>query len=637
MKHLSGRPLIASDKGGCVIGPLLKSQVSLSFWGGIDPVSGIVIDQQHPLVGQSVTDTIFCLPSGRGSCTASQVLLELLLNDLAPKAIVLRDPDGLVAVGALVAQEIFGVSTTILCVGQEGFRQLLESDATHALVGADGSVVLTSDLSALGQAATETQTNLDASTRLDSTDPAFSDYEQDRFSKCPTEAERMALRVVFRYARILTEHPTYTPVTKAHIDGCTYIGPGGLAFVQRLVEADGRVAVPTTLNSVSTDRRRWQALGVPEDYAHKAIALGDAYLELGCQPSFTCAPYLLSNPPTLGEDLVWGESNAVVYANSVLGARTEKYADYLDICCAIAGVVPKAGVHIRENRIPEIVLDAKELFSSRLFLDDETLDMDALFPVLGHYCGSLSDGKVPILIGLEEWTSVITLDHLKAFCAAYGTTGTSPLIHIAGISPEAKNSEMTSSWVEACRDCVAVLTLEGLEETHGLLDKDRHDHSEIDLIALGNPHLSATECEKLTTYVTELGGEKRKDVRVIACISREIYDIADQSGHISPLHDFGIEMISDTCWCMLLDPPVIPANPSGSTLTNSGKYAHYGPGLTNRRFRFAGTRECIQAAVSGTLSKDEQRGRPLSWLSSRAGIQRRALSTLRTLRSVLPV
>jgi hypothetical protein len=637
MELISGRPLIAPDKGDCVTGPLLKSDVSLSFWGGIDPVSGIIIDQQHPLVGQSVTDTIFCLPSGRGSCTASQVLLELLLNDLAPKAILLRDPDGLVAVGALVAQEIFGVSTTILCVGQEGFRQLLESDATHGAVGSEGSIMLASDLLALDQPTREMQSNLDVSTALDSVHPDFSDYEQDRLSKCATEAERVALRVVFRYARILMEHPAYIPVTKAHIDGCTYIGPGGLAFVQRLVETDGRVAVPTTLNSMSTDRRRWQALGVPEDYARKAITLGDAYLELGCQHSFTCAPYLLSNPPTLGEDLVWGESNAVVYANSVLGARTEKYADYLDICCAIAGMVPKTGVHIGENRIPEIVLDARALFSSQLFLGDETLDLDALFPVLGHYCGSLSDGKIPIVIGLEEWVNVITLDHLKAFCAAYGTTGTPPLIHIAGITPEAKDTETISSLIEACRDCVAVLTLEGLEKTHALLDKNQHDHSEIDLIALGNPHLSAAECERLTSYVAELGSEKRGDVRVIACISREVYDIADQRGHIRPLRDFGIEMISDTCWCMLLDPPVIPVNPSGSTLTNSGKYAHYGPGLTNRRFRFAGTRECIQAAVSGTLSKDKQKGRCLSWLSSRAGAQRRALSTLRTLRGALRV
>ena len=112
--------------------PLLVSDVGLSFWGGIDPRTGIVIDASHPLAGQCVSHTILCLPSGRGSCTASQVLLELILNDLAPAAIVLRDPDGLVGVGAIVAQEIFGHAAMDIVVlgapslpGKETFQKLL--------------------------------------------------------------------------------------------------------------------------------------------------------------------------------------------------------------------------------------------------------------------------------------------------------------------------------------------------------------------------------------------------------------------------------------------------------------------------------------------------------------------------------
>jgi cis-L-3-hydroxyproline dehydratase len=110
-------------------------------------------------------------------------------------------------------------------------------------------------------------------------------------------------------------------------DGCTYIGPGGLKFVKALEAAGGQVSVPTTLNAVSADRRQWRALGVPDDYAAAANAVGDAYLQLGCQPSFTCAPYLLlPDAKYVGQDWVWGESNAVVFANSVLGARTVRAA-----------------------------------------------------------------------------------------------------------------------------------------------------------------------------------------------------------------------------------------------------------------------------------------------------------------------
>eukprot|EP00977_Amphora_coffeiformis_P028511 scaffold35584_cov176-Amphora_coffeaeformis.AAC.2 len=645
-----------------VTGPILKTNVSLSFWGGIDPVTGIIIDQQHPLVGTSVTDTIFCLPSGRGSCTASQVLLELILNGIAPQAILLRDADGLVAVGALVAQEIFAKSLPILCMGDAGFDRILESTstATHAAVvvrgldSEEGQVYCGTDPAVLQQqayddiTAEERTINAERGGRMSASE-TFSPQEECLLANATNPAERMALRVIFRYARIVMDSPVYTSVTKAHIDGCTYIGPGGLDFVHRIVQQGGRVAVPTTLNSMSTDRRRWQALGVPQGYAKNAIALGDAYLELGCSPSFTCAPYLLEQPPMLGEDLVWGESNAVVYANSVLGARTEKYADYLDICGAIAGIVPKTGAHVPENRIPQIVLDAQELFSKDLSLDDEALDLDALFPVLGHLCGSLADGKVPILIGLGTWSEAVTTDHLKAFCAAYGTTGTSPLIRdnltlhfhadIAGITPEAKDDAVLATWVEACTTTRALVTLGGLSETYTLLDKNQRDEESttVDLVALGNPHLSVSECGQLAAMVKEVGGKKRDDLRIIGCISREVYQKAQEQGYIQPLLDFGVETISDTCWCMLLDPPVIPANPQGVILTNSGKYAHYGPGLTNRRFRFAGTRDCIEVAATGTYPKRRQaHGSRPTWLTSLGSLQRRSYSMVRTLRSVLP-
>ena len=617
---IEGQVLLPPDNN-VVTGPLMRSSESLSFWGGIDPTTGTVIDHSHPLVGQCVTDTILCLPSGRGSCTASQVLLELILNGIAPKAILLRDRDGLVAVGALIAEEVFGVSLPILCVKEEGFAELLTTNEAYAAVTAAGCVYLGKD-----------ESGLDGNVRVDATldevkTLRFSDKEEMLLAASSSEAERTALRVIFRYARIMMDEPTYTPVSKAHIDGCTYIGPGGLAFVQRLVKQGGRVVVPTTLNSISTDRRRWKALGVPEEYARNAIALGDAYLELGCLPSFTCAPYLLSHPPKQGENLVWGESNAVVYANSVLGSRTEKYADYLDICGAIAGIVPRIGAHVPANRVPQVVLDATDL---ELSPTDDTLDLDALFPVLGHLCGTLADGRVPILIGLEDWASTVTSDHLKAFCAAYGTTGTSPLIHIAGITPEAVDINVVKEWVHGITNNRARVSLQGLEETYQLLDKDQQDSTKIDLIALGNPHLSTTECEQLANLVKD-GKRKHDNVRIIGCISREVYD--KSKPFVRQLEEFGMTFINDTCWCMLLDPPVIPTDPNGVTLTNSGKYAHYGPGLTNRRFRFAGTRDCITAATTGKLpTRGGSPGSRPAWLLLPNIQQRRLFCFTRSLK-----
>lgn len=632
--------------------PLRISDTSLSFWGGIDPLTGIVVDTSHPLHGICVTDTILCLPSGRGSCTASQVLLELILNHKAPAAFCFRDVDGLACVGAIVAQEVFSSKEGIripdmIHVGSQAYdkllllqqqQQLQQSTTTPPDNQSVGCILQNGDF-LVGeasyvkeQAESWKDDHSNDSSSPESTMRSLTDTEQSMLDNATTEAQRMAYRVLFQFAHLglskAEPPPPYLDIAQAHIDGCTYIGPGGLEFTQRLVQADGKVQVPTTLNSVSADRRHHQALGVPADYAANSIALGDAYLALGCQPSFTCAPYLLTTEPALGDQIAWGESNAVVYANSVLGAQTEKYADYLDICCAITGKVPAAGVHIAENRKPQVVLDATAMLDEVLNAMQAAgssdgsnrivdIDLEMLFPTLGHVCGTLSDGKVPVLVGFDQnakWASLVTKDHLKAFCAAFGTTGTSPLAHIEGVTPESKADPNLT--IEAKQNGPSKqVTWAHCEETFALLnqvgaDGDKGTKTYIDLVALGNPHLSVAECHNLVTIIQSLPvsssgpPKKNPNVRIMACLSREIHSQAEEQGHIQYLKDFGVEFINDTCWCMLLDAPVIPADPDATVLTNSGKYAHYGPGLTNRNYRYGSTADCINAAMTGYYPSD---------------------------------
>ena len=593
---------------------VLITDTPLSFWGGIDPVTAVVVDQSHPWNGQCVTDTILCLPSGRGSCTASQVLLELIARQIGPRAIVLRDADGLICVGAMVAGPILQMTSgipDIVCVGQEGFTEILEQKETWRM---DDRL-------------------LESAAASSTDDSVCSPTEEAHLAAATTEAERMALQVIFRYARVLqyqqqqeqsgdttttsTHHDDtdipYVPITSAHIDGCTYIGPSGLTLAQRLVAAGGTVRVPTTLNAGSTDRQRWKQLGVPAPYAQNAIALGDAYVALGCQPSFTCAPYLLTNNnhlPTRGSHVAWGESNAVVYCNSVLGARTEKYADYLDICCAIAGIVPAVGVHV--HRQPTIVLDARPMIQelTRETVDDDdddSIDGDVVFPVLGHLCGTLSDSQIPLLIGLDEWKDMVTTDRLKAFCAAFGTTAASPLIHIAGITPEASDTDTVVAWQEACSSATKTITHDQLRATFEQLDQETAAE-QIDLVALGNPHLSATECRTLAATVRRdfPNATAQPKTRIIACMSRIVHDEQVDPVDLNTLRSFGMEFVFDTCWCMLLDPPVIPPqqdSASTTILTHSGKYAHYGPGLVQRQFRLGSLRDCLHAARTGQYAR----------------------------------
>ncbi len=592
-RHFGGQLLVHGNETHEVC-PVLVSDVPLSFWGGIDEKSGVVIDTTHPLHGQSVEGTILCIPSGRGSSTASQVMLELILNGKAPNALILRDRDGLVSVGALIAQSVFPEATVLDIIQVDDFTTLLETNPKYGEVLADGSIVF-------GQEVKQVQ---DEARKISSTlgmrkvpELSLTQEEQNMMDNASTSAERRAVECIIRYARILTDNPLYVDVEKAHIDGCTYIGPGGLKYVQRLVQDGGKVRIPTTLNSVSTDLRHWERLGIiPTESQQASRKLAEAYVALGCsERSFTCAPYLLDQPPTLHQQIVWGESNAVVYANTVLGARTEKYADYLDICCAIVGKVPALGVHLEELRQPKVMLDCTGIeFSS-----DDPDAFSMLFPVLGHLCGSLSNGDVPILVGLESYKKIITKDHLKAFCATFGTTGTSPLIHIAGVTPEAM---VANDMISNCTH-KEVITADGLEKTFRLLDQQGgKEECSVEWVALGNPHLSLSECEELKTLIEALPDPKKKheNVEVIACMARALYD---KSPAIPTLEDFGVKFVQDTCWCMLLEPPMIPSNVNARILTNSGKYAHYGPGLTGRQFRFGSMAECVNAAIHGKLDR----------------------------------
>jgi predicted aconitase with swiveling domain len=267
-----------------IAGETLYSDIGISFWGGIDPLNGNVIDQTHPLVGRCVKDKILCIPSGRGSCTGSQVMLELCLNGNGPRAIILRDVDAILCTGAVIAEEFFkdeNITIPIICaVGKESFSQLLQNGEDEIMLTIQSDednedIVITNN----NGAHEILSKNLLALKPTLSFDGCDGEAQQTK-----SLAESLARRVVARIGSI-SGATELIPITCAHIDAVTYIGQGGLRFAQRLAELGGKVKVPTTLNSQSTDRRRWKQLGIDETLATNANSVGDAYLELGCEMS----------------------------------------------------------------------------------------------------------------------------------------------------------------------------------------------------------------------------------------------------------------------------------------------------------------------------------------------------------------
>ena len=577
----SGRSLIE----GSAQGALLFADTGLSFWGGVDPFSGEVIDRHHPLSGQSVSGRVLAIPNGRGSCTGSSVMMELISNGHAPAALVLAEADEILTLGVLVAQYFFARSLPVLCIGKEAFANL-SGQAWARIEGAALSLYpkMPDDDWQPTEAKSQTRpASNDAEMDLDSLDLALLDGTHG-------EAAQVAMEIVLRMARLQGARQL-VDITQAHIDGCIYTGPASLRFAEQLVQWGAKVRVPTTLNSISVDQRRWRELGIDPALGEPASALGDAYMAMGAQLSFTCAPYLLDSAPGLGEQVVWAESNAVVYANSVLGARTLKYPDYLDICIALTGRAPLIGCHLQERRNAQLLVEVPVL---------QELD-DSVYPLLGYHIGALCGSRIPLITGLQRHQP--TLDDLKAFGAAFATTSAAAMFHIAGVTPEAKTPAQVT---EQTGDLEPVqISPEHLMISWQELNSARDP--EVRMISLGNPHFSLSEFSRLADLCH--GRDKHQQVVMAITCGRAVLEQARSAGYLAVIQAFGATLITDTCWCMLGE-PVIPLD-ARSLMTNSGKYAHYAPGLVGRSVHFACLAECVDSACTGIAS-----GRLPAWLSS---------------------
>ena len=563
---------------GRTSGKLVASNQELSFWGGVNPETGEIIDRHHPLSGQFLQDTILAIPGGRGSCSGSGVMLELLLNGKGPNAILFERREDILTLGVMIAEEIFNRAMSVVTLDTNNFREILALNGSYIHV-LDGCV-------SIDKPCTIPADRLGAVNRNER-DMCMSDVKLSGIDKALLEgiygeAARVSMRIILRMADLLGTQELMD-VTQVHVDGCIYTGPGSLMFAQRLRDWGGNVRVPTSLNSISIDMKSWRAQGVDSSFGEQAESLANAYMDMGAQPTFTCAPYQLGSAPKFGDEVAWAESNAVVYANSVLGARTMKYPDFLDISIALTGRAPRAGTHIDINRRASVVV--------KLSIPPNVKDLDdAFYPLLGYHVGSLASSQIPVVLGIDCLAP--STDDLKAFGAAFATLSSAPMFHIVGVTPEA--TDLNSAVCEEPDIVTIDVNIKDLVWCWDKLNSAR-ENGTVDLISLGNPHFSVKEISKLAELCR--GRVKKDNVMVILTCGRSSYGLARQAGLIEELEKFGVQFITDTCWCMITEPIIPPAK--GAIMTNSGKYAHYGPGLTGRPFYFGGLARCVHAACQG--------------------------------------
>ncbi|WP_312364953.1 aconitase X [Ensifer sp.] len=553
--------------GGTAEGQIVAAPEALSFWGGVDPATGAVIDVHHPLHGVCLTGSILMMPSSRGSCTGSGVLLDLALTGRAPAALIFSEAEDVLTLGALIAAEMFGKPLPVLRLSHDAFTALAKAGSariTETAIEADG---LTIDIQPLAVAALD----------LDDADRAMLDGRDG-------VAVEAAMRIICAMAA-QQGATSLVSVTQGHIDGCIYASPANLTFAEKMADMGARVRLPTTMNAISVDRANWQAQGVPSSFGDPAARLADAYVRMGCRPTFTCSPYLLDSAPRAGEAIAWAESNAVIYANTVLGARTAKHPDFLDLCIALTGRAPLSGVYLDEHRKARRVID--------VHLPD-AVD-DAFWPLVGYLAGHAAPDRIPLLRGLAA--AKPSADDLKALCAAFGTTSAAPMLHIEGVTPEAEGA--------AAADAdAATITRADMAVAWTVLNGGPED---VDLVAIGSPHASLAECRALAT---SLGGRPRHGhVAVIVTAGRDVIASARAEGVLAALEASGVQVLPDLCWCSISE-PVFPSR-TRALMTNSGKYAHYGPGLSGRAVRLGNLADCVTAALTGRAP-----ARLPDWLSS---------------------
>lgn len=366
-------------------------------------------------------------------------------------------------------------------------------------------------------------------------------------------------------------------ITSAHIDGCLYHGKAGVDFARALTEGETRVRVPTTLNVSSLDLIHRELYRGDPHVASESRALMDAYVAMGCIPSWTCAPYQLADRPGLGEQIAWGESNAIAFANSVLGARTNRYGDFFDICCAITGRAPNSGLHTDEGRLATMVVE--------ILVPDHLLDDELLYPLLGHVLGQQAGNEVAVLTGLDARA---TEDRLKALGAAAASSGSVAMFHVAGVTPEAPTLEAALGGREARR--TVVVEPDDLRTAKDALSKGR---GALGAVSVGTPHASLSEIEALSALV-----EGRSRVPFYVNTGRDVLLEAESSGLIDRLLDFGITIVTDTCTYIT---PII-GEVSGVVMTNSAKWAYYAPGNIGVAVALGSLEDCVRSAASGSIT-----------------------------------
>jgi predicted aconitase len=355
-------------------------------------------------------------------------------------------------------------------------------------------------------------------------------------------------------------------VGSVQVAGVSYhnLGDAGLEFLNTLA-ADGKVKVLTTLNPAGMDLENWQQLGISPEFAEKQNLVIDAFKRMGILISCTCTPYLIGNLPLYGEHLAWSESSAVTFANSVLGAKTNREGGPSALAAAFVGKTPCYGLHLDENRVPDVHVKVNAELSK---LSD--------WGALGYAIGKKAENKIPYITGIKA----VDLDELKSFCASVVTYGAKPLFYMKGVTPGAEAQKQPSQTVEIEQ-----------ADLKNAYDNINDDVTDIELVCVGCPHCSIKEIAEIAALLK--GKKVAVGTEFWVATSRTAKQLADKRGYTATIEEAGGKFACDTCMA------VAPLKGRFKSLaTTSAKGCFYSR-QNNMKTKMGGVEECVEAAVTG--------------------------------------
>lgn len=404
---------------------------------------------------------------------------------------------------------------------------------------------------------------------------------------------KRAMEIVVALARIYGA-ADLAPVKHAQIAGVSYknVGDAGVAFLSDWADEGARVRVPATLNPMGMERGKWQTWGVAPEFATPQLSVIEAFAKMGVTPTMSCTPYLLAAyRPERGDVLAWAESSAVAFANSVIGARSNREGGPSALAAAIVGRTARYGYLLDDNRRANFVIEVRCPVRS-------VADFGALSYMVGKAVGS----GVPWFADLGAWLaplpSDITLgglagDRLKTLGAGLAAYGAVALYHVAGYTPEARDLGEDLIRPDAKR-----LVIESLDAAYRVMDADP-DLRRIDLVTVGCPHASLTEIAQVADYLRG----KTLATRLWVTTAEITRQAAAELGHVQAIEAAGGEVVADTCAVVA---PMRMLNVR-SMATNAGKMACYAPMHSGVRMRFGELEQCLDAAVTGEWRGDSDR------------------------------